>query len=157
MGTYAARTGVSVEKSKGEIERVLSRYGADEFAYVVRQDCAKVAFVLEGRRIQFTLPLPSQNDPKFCKTPTGRFRAPGEKTRAAALEAWEQACRQSWRALALAIKAKLEVVESGIATLEDEFLGYMVLPNGQTLSEWAVPQLDHFKIEMPRLVAKQAG
>ena len=32
---YAARTTVPIEKSKAEIERTLTRYGADRFAYFV--------------------------------------------------------------------------------------------------------------------------
>lgn len=34
--TYAARTKVSVEKTKTEIETTLARYGADRFAYFSR-------------------------------------------------------------------------------------------------------------------------
>ena len=41
-----------------------------------------------------------------------------------------QACRQRWRALLLIIRAKLEAVESGITTLESEFLANIVLPDG---------------------------
>jgi hypothetical protein len=55
---------------------------------------------------------------------------------------WEQACRQRWRALNLVVKAKLEAVESGIATFEDEFLAYTMLPGGATVGQWLTPQLD---------------
>jgi hypothetical protein len=41
----------------------------------------------------------------------------------------------------LAVKAKLEVVESGISTFEDEFMPHIVLPSGQTVSEWMGPQI----------------
>jgi len=53
----------------------------------------------------------------------------------------EQACRQKWRALSLVVKAKLEAVESGITTFEDEFLAHIVLPNGQTVGEQALPRV----------------
>ncbi len=33
MTRYADNTGVSVENSRGEIERTLQRYGAESFAY----------------------------------------------------------------------------------------------------------------------------
>lgn len=56
-------------------------------------------------------------------------------------KAWEQACRQRWRALALAIKAKLEAVEAGITTFEDEFMAHIVLPDGSTFGSWARPQI----------------
>lgn len=53
--------------------------------------------------------------------------------------------RQRWRAFALVIKAKLEAVESGITTIEEEFLSHVVTPSGQTFGEWAVPQLRDMK------------
>jgi hypothetical protein len=52
-----------------------------------------------------------------------------------------QANRQVWRALLLAIKAKLEVVESGIATVEEEFMPYIVTPDGRCLKDHLVPRL----------------
>ena len=39
------------------------------------------------------------------------------------------------------IKAKLEAVESGIASFEDEFLAHTLLPSGATVSEWIQPQV----------------
>jgi hypothetical protein len=59
----------------------------------------------------------------------------------------EQQQRQRWRALTLVIKAKLEAVESGIATIEEEFLPHIVVPGGGTFGEWAVPQLRVIKEE----------
>jgi hypothetical protein len=42
----------------------------------------------------------------------------------------------------MAIKAKLEVVESGIVSFEDEFAVHMVLPDGSTVGQWLAPQID---------------
>lgn len=42
----------------------------------------------------------------------------------------------------LLIKAKLVGIESKIATLDDEFLAYNVLPTGQTIGEIMSPQID---------------
>jgi hypothetical protein len=151
MGGYAADTTVPVERSKHEIERTLERYKASEFAYAVKPNEAMVGFLLQGRHIRFTLPLPGKNDDKFRKTPTGRIRrSHGDEL---AMQAYEQACRQRWRALALTIKAKLEAVDSGIASIEEEFLGYMVLPNGDTFAEWATPQLEKVRLnQMPKML-----
>jgi hypothetical protein len=33
-------------------------------------------------------------------------------------------------------------VEAGIVGFEDEFLAHVVLPNGETLYDWARPQLE---------------
>jgi len=56
---------------------------------------------------------------------------------------WEQACRQKWRALCLAIKAKLEAVESGISHFEDEFLSQIIDPiTKKTVGELIRPELE---------------
>lgn len=89
---------------------------------------AAIMFEASHRRIKMTLPLP---DPKaFEKSPKGR-----KWTKDQGLKAWEQAGRQRWRALALVVKAKLEAVESGVATFEQEFLAYTVLPGGKTVAD----------------------
>lgn len=77
-------------------------------------------------------PAPTHGEPL-----SGRRR---KDPRAAEL-AWEQACRAQWRALALVIKAKLEAVESGISTLEEEFLAWVTLPNGASIGQALLPQL----------------
>lgn len=134
-GRYAANTDVSSAASRDEIERTLTRYGADEFAYGWNQTTATVAFQLAGRRILFRIPLPDRNDKRFTHTPSrGTPRAPK------AQEAeYEQAVRQKWRALALVIKAKLEAVESEITTFEEEFLAHIQLPDGRTFGQAAIP------------------
>ena len=49
---------------------------------------------------------------------------------------------QRWRALLLVVKAKLEAVEAEIATFEEEFLPHIVLPNGRTVGEMALPEIE---------------
>ena len=39
-------------------------------------------------------------------------------------------------------KAKLEAVESGIATFEEEFMAHIVMPNGKTVGEMALPLIE---------------
>lgn len=130
MGTYAAKTDVSSDRSRGEIERTLTRYGATHFGYMSEPGLATIAFQKDGRRVRFVLPLPDRQDRRFRLTPTGR-----EASESAAQAAYEQAVRQRWRALALVIKAKLEAVESEIAVFDQEFYGYVVLPSGRTVYE----------------------
>ena len=137
MSQFAQNTSVSVEASRGEIERTLQRYGAESFMYGWDASAAIIQFVAEGRRIKFVLNLPDREDPAFWHTPARRAK----RTPEAAYKEWEQACRQRWRALALCIKAKLEAVESEISTFEDEFLAHTVLPDGSTAGEWMRPQI----------------
>lgn len=135
MGTYAQNTTVPVERSRAELERTLTRYGASAFGYMTDPGKAIIMFEAHGRRIRFDLPLPDRNSPDFT------HHSRGERTASAAMEAWEQACRQAWRALNLAVKAKLEAVEAGIAEFEDEFAAYIALPNGGTVGQWLKPQI----------------
>jgi hypothetical protein len=129
---YAERTSVGSDASRTEIERTLRRYGASAFGYGWEGNQATVMFVLANRRIRFQLPLPDPNDKRFTHTP-GR----GQRRTADAQEReYEQAVRQRWRALALVIKAKLEAVEAGISSVEDEFLSFIMLPNGATVGQW---------------------
>lgn len=137
MTRYASNTDVSSERSRGEIERTLQRYGADRFGYSSSRTEATLGFTCHGLMVRFVLPMPDQMDKAFIMTPGGK------KTRSAAQAnaAWEQACRQKWRALSLVVKAKLEAVESGITTFEDEFLAHIVLPGGQTVGQQALPRV----------------
>lgn len=140
---YASNTSVSSEKTRGEIERTLTRYGATGFAYgweaptAVKGPTAVIMFQMANRRIRFSLPLPDKASKEFTRTPSGRReRGPEEAARE-----WEQGCRQRWRALALAIKAKLEAVECRISTFDEEFLSHIMLPNGATVGSWMTPQV----------------
>ena len=135
MAKYAANTSVSSELSRNQIERTLIRYGANQFAYATSADKAMIAFTMSGKQVRFILPLPSKDDYKY--TPTKKLRVPTSQQ-----EAWEQACRQRWRALDLVVKAKLEAVESGISIFEEEFLANIVLPNGQTVKDVVLPAVE---------------
>lgn len=147
MATYAKNTIVSVAKSKAEIEEILQRYGAKQFISGWDQQYAYVGFVINNRAIKIPIELPLKE--AYCETPTGYLRSPET-----AMKHWEQACRQKWRALVLVVKAKLEAVESGIATVENEFLAYTCLPSGETVAQWLQPQMDKVinDKKMPKLL-----
>lgn len=140
MPQYASTTSVSVEKSRAEIETILTRYGAGQFGYATDSDrgLATIQFAANDRHIRFVLQLPKKNDRQFWYTPGGRKRLNPQRQ----VEAWEQACRQRWRALALCIKAKLEAVECGIAEFEEEFMAHIVLPGGGTVGALMRPQIE---------------
>lgn len=139
MRQFAENTNVSVEKTKGAIEAIVTQAGADAFASMSDTGRAAIQFRLRSRILRFTLPLPDKNDPKFSKC--GRYN---ERTRTAeaTYAAWEQACRSKWRALFLSIKAKLHSIESGIETFDSAFMAQIVMPSGQTMEEVAVPLIE---------------
>jgi hypothetical protein len=139
-GRYAATTEVPADRSRAEIETVLRRYGADQFVYgwdtSAGRPHAMVQFRADGRLIRIVVPMPNPDDAEFTLTPTGK-----DRSRSAAEKEWEQATRARWRALLLVIKAKLEAVAVDIATFDDEFLAYTVLPDGTTAGAWMRPQV----------------
>jgi hypothetical protein len=141
---YAEHTEVPSSRSRDEIERTLTRYGATAFAYGWDTDgptpAATIMFEIGTpsgkRRVRFRLPMPNRRAREFTHTDTGRVRS-----QPSAEEAYERAGRQRWRALALVIKAKLEAVTAGISTVEEEFLSHTVVPDGRTVGEWVGPHL----------------
>lgn len=136
-GTYAAGTTVGSDQSRAEIERTLTRYGASSFAYAWDAGRAMVGFAVDGRQVRFVLPMPDRTAREFTHTPSTRK----PRTPKAAAEAYEQAVRQRWRALALVVKAKLEAVQAGIVTFDQEFLAHIVLPSGDTVFDQVQPRL----------------
>jgi len=131
---YAERTNVPVERSKGELERLLRRYGAEGYGTIWKAGVGTIVrFQIAGRPIQMKLASPVVSE----KTPSGRRRSPDQVE-----IAFEQAERQSWRALLLIIQAKLEAIESKIASLDEEFLPYILLAGGETVADRMVPQIE---------------
>ena len=128
MRKFAPNTTVSSKKSRLEIERTVYKYGAKKFAFGSDELTSYIGFELENRRILFNLPILDRFDREFTETPTGIKR-----TSLQAQRAWKQATRQTWRALNLVIKAKLEAVASKICTVQGEFLNNILMPNGQTV------------------------
>lgn len=146
--SYAESTSVSADRSRAEIEKTLSRYGATSFIYGWEDERAMVQFRAHERYVRFVLPLPDRE--QFAVTPTRRNRRSPAQIEAS----FDQAVRQRWRALSLVVKAKLEAVESGITTFEDEFLAHTVLPDGMTVGQWISPQVSEaYELgKMPRLL-----
>ena len=150
-GQYAKGTTVAPSKTRVEIESTLERFGATAFAYGWSSDhrVAQVMFEADGRRVRFELTMPDRSERRFTVDRYG-YQRPESAIRTA----YDAEERRLWRALGLAIKAKLEVVASGIATFEEEFLAHVVLPDGQTVGQWAAPQLAEVygRGEMPALL-----
>lgn len=137
--TYASATSVSVENTKAEIERTVTRYGASKFFSGWDHEQAVIGFNMAERFVQFKLPLPARDG--FWKTKSGQTRT----SRAQVEKAWEQAQRSRWRGLLLCIKAKLESVESGIESFEEAFLSHIMVGDGEggstTVGEVMIPQI----------------
>lgn len=134
---YAERTKTPVGQTRAEIERLLKGAKAVRIVTMDEPHELVVMFMLADRLIKITVPFAKAVD--------------------------DQTRRARWRALLLTIKAKREAVESGIETVEDAFLAHVVMPDGQTMGEWAKPslRLAYEKGQMPsdplRLPAPRPG
>lgn len=136
MSRYAEGTDVSADRSRAEVERTLDRYGVQGVVVGRFSDRAVIEFATDTRRCRIALPLPARTERRFT------HHSRGPRTPDAALKAWEQGCRQAWRALALVVKAKLEAITAGISTFEQEFGMNVVMPDGRTVAEHVAPQID---------------
>jgi len=116
MAKFAAKTQVSPEKSRTEIERTLIRYGATGFMYGWDDNRVLIQFKMKNRQVKYIQEMPVR-DTYYSQA------------------AFEQATRQRWRSLALGIKAKLDLVENGTVSFEQEFYAFVVLPSGKTIYE----------------------
>lgn len=136
---YAVKTSVSIDRSQGEIRKILAKHGATGFAFGEQMQTSVVMFEMQSRRIRFILPMPPLQS---------------NNASTARVKKYEQLCRSRWRCLVLAIKSKLESVESGITTLEEEFLAHVVLPNGKTMGDVAIPEIEssYKNNTMPKLL-----
>jgi len=117
MAKYAKNTSVPISRSKAQIEETLLRYGIEEFGMGVSPRGDGILFKKEGRIYKINVPNPNRED-----------YATDIK--------YEQARRQRWRILLLSIKAKLEEIEAGLISFDDQFLSYLALPNGSTVSDF---------------------
>ena len=138
---YAYKTSVPVDRSQCEIKKILTKYAAKSFAYGETDASCVVMFEMASRRIKFVLPMMTKES---CNK---NDSVPSDKE-------IDQEARRRWRCLVLCIKAKLESVESGITTFEQEFLAHIVLPNGQTVGSTIMPQIEssYKNGEMPPLL-----
>lgn len=138
MGRYANKTAVSPSRSVEEIDRILRRYKATQFATGWDEEHGRglVSFKVNSISYKLEIPIPQKDELKIG--PRNRRR-----TQLQIDGVWEQIYRQRWRAMALVIKAKLEAVECGISTFEQEFMTNIMLPGGQTVRDFLAPQLEY--------------
>jgi hypothetical protein len=145
MRKYAEDTKVSVQKTRLDIETLVTKHGAT--SYVAGWDDERqshmIAFKIENLQIRYLFGRPQRQD--FARTPQGKIRTALQVT-----AAMEQAERSLWRGLLLLIQAKFVAITDGIRTVEEEFLADVVMPNNQTFREWASPHIRRW-VEQDRL------
>ena len=128
---FAEETEVPAEKTRAELDGLLSRAGATQRATYVDDatGTAAIGFSLAGRMMRLEV--------KIARTSAGD--APANRG-GVSIEAWvrnrnAQAERSAWRRLLLVVKAKLELIADGGSTVEREFLADILLPDGRTVHQ----------------------
>ena len=149
---YAEGTKVSVEKSRAEVDTLLGKHGATQRAIALDDvaGLAQIVFVVQGRKYRLDVPMPQppdtdavSNNPILDEKPRGWWRWDDEHRQRWITQQMEQARRERWRAIVLVFKAKFELVDIGISTIEKEFLGDMVLANGDTMNRAVGEAIKH--------------
>lgn len=136
--SYAQGTTVAVPKTRGEIEALVGKYGASEFSSGWMAGQAAIQFAVKGRRVRFSVTMPTRDWARaHFKKRKPSVWYPTDVKLADAVAAEE---RRLWRCMLIAIKSKLEAVESGIASFDEEFLAYIVVDNNETVFE----RITHF-------------
>lgn len=134
MGEFAKGTTVDVGRTLGDIQRELSRFKCEGFGQYQDAVGIKIGFLKNGLNISMEINFP---DRKSFKT-TSNYR---ERSEAAIDKCVQEETRRLMRSLLLVIKAKLVAVSDGVATFEQEFMPYIVMSDGQTLSRKLLPPL----------------
>lgn len=144
MNLYASSTSVSVEKTKGELERLLVKHGATRYGIAHTEDGAQVSFIMKEQHVRIAVPVPSVADYPDTTKPdySNKAKTPRDWNRwsVAQRKVWidgqrQQAARQRWRCILLIVRAKLELIEMKLSTVEREFLADITLNDGRTVLE----------------------
>ena len=108
-------TTVSAAKSRADIETLVMKHGASSFASGFEGERANILFKMKNRRVRFELKLPKDD---------------------------EREAMRRWRCLFHLLKSKLIAVAEGLASFEDEFLAFTLVPgHSETVAQWIGPQL----------------
>lgn len=149
MGRYANDTTVSVSKSRGEIERVLRVWGANQMQWSDDFDGGRAMlrfiWVHEGTSYtaRFTVNVPTTKEirEEALDGRTGKF------SQAKYDKAMERRGMVEHRELALLLKAIFVAVDCKLITAEQVFLPFLEDATGRTVSECILP-------EMPKILKR---
>lgn len=136
MARYAKSTKVPAKRTKAKIQEILEAYGVEEMFWGTSPRGDGIGFKYNNRVYKRNVTMPKR----------GEFSTQ---------QKYEQAVRQRWRILYMSLKMKLEEIDDGGVSFEDQFLAMMALPDGSTVSDFMklpvnVSRLE--KAEMPKLL-----
>jgi hypothetical protein len=100
-----------------ELEKLLLQHDVTIFGYERMDDLAVVRFVLRDRKLRLVVKMPDWNDEQYTLTPS--TRRPRSIT--GRRQVYWSDVAATWKAMKDLIAAKLNAVEKGITTFDDEF------------------------------------
>lgn len=131
-------TAVPVEKSQGQIRKLLSGAGASRLAFGEERDddgirWAAVTFVVGAHAIRLRVPLKKVSEREV----NDKHYRSRTKTKDQCRDAlYEQEEKRIWRVLAWNLKARMVAVDEGVETFEEAFLAHLLdAQTGQTIYE----------------------
>jgi hypothetical protein len=130
-------TAVPVEKSQGEIRKLLTRNGASRLGFAEEREEAQrwaaVTFTIGENIVRLRVPLKPVSE-KAVRDKHWRSRT---KTMDEVRDTlYEQEERRIWRVLAWNLKARMVAVEEKVETFEEAFLAHLLDPQtGRTIYE----------------------
>lgn len=149
---YASTT-VPVERSQGEIRKLLIRFGAARLAFGEERDdmgqrWAAVTFQAKVYAVRMRVPLKPVDEREV----TAKYQRARSRTRDEIRDQlYEQEERRIWRVLAWNLKARMVAVEEGIETFEEAFLAHLLDPrSGRTVYEHLAED-GHIELPAPLL------
>ena len=136
--TAYASTTVPVERSQGEIRKLLIRFGAERLAFGEERDdtgqrWAAVTFQAGAHGVRMRVPLKLVDE----RTVTAKYQRARLKSRDEIRDQlYDQEERRIWRVLAWNLKARMVAVEEEVETFEEAFLAHLLDPRtGRTIYE----------------------
>jgi hypothetical protein len=138
------QTSVPVEKSQGEIRKLLTRYGAQRFTFSegvndldgrqwLAVDFVHAAEFDRPHLVRIAVPL-KEPDKAALKSRASRYNS--RPLAALIEEALEQEKRRIWRVVFYSLKSRMESVAEKLETFEQAFLPHLVDPaTGHTIWE----------------------
>lgn len=114
-------TGVDAYKSQGDLDRLMSRYGAEVTRWSNYPGLIRFEFQLAGLGYRIDVPVPVGNTEKQT----------------------EQIRREKARIMFYYMKAKMSAAESGVADLAHEFMPFMITGTGRVLGDEVVDAMAH--------------
>jgi hypothetical protein len=161
---FAEGTSVPVNKTRDELEQLLTKHGAAQRMIVVddAQGRVRVQFSMQGRMVRLDMYTKPEGlpDPKRhsydqkADTPKGWSSWSTPRRQEWLDGRCEQFAREAWRRLLLITKAQLEIVSDGSRSLEEVFMAHILLPDGGTVGDRLKEQLaDSYATgNMPKLL-----